>query len=307
MCLLHELCASIFMMPELRESISSVTLSLSLCSFGFGPMAKSANLIGKRISFHWDSGVSDDATVESSNNNTGIHTIRYVPLQVSSVNNKCVNARGSTGHKVSIRQDDILGLPLEMHDEFALCEGRPGKKTGSFEVIIISSNGDGESRSMDDEDITSGENSGAKYLVADDCLLDDKEADNKALYRRLLEEMQRTFVHLNKDARGRVDDPRSFVKASGCLRLEFDVLQQNDVLLHLPSTNQYTPINNQRNEAPSTTSPVASTTALPNRIPPTTSHAASPMASPNEASPKVSSAASTTHNVSHRISHRDFK
>jgi len=130
-----------FMMPELRESISSVTLLLSLRSSGFGLMAKIANLIGKSISFHWDSRVPDDATVESSNNNTGMHTIRYVPLQISSVNNKYGNARGSAGHQASIRQDDILGLPQEMPDEFVLCKGRLGKETGSFEVITIPSNG----------------------------------------------------------------------------------------------------------------------------------------------------------------------
>jgi len=145
-----------------------------------------------------------------------------------------------------------------MPNEFVLYEGRPGKNTGSFEVITIPPNGAGESRPMDDKDITAGENSGEKPIVADDCLLDDKETDNKGFYCRLFGEVQRTFFHFGKGARGRVDDPRSLVEASGYLRLECDVWKQNDVLLHLLSTNQYTTTNNQRNEAPPTTSPVAS-------------------------------------------------
>jgi len=68
------------MMPELHESISSATLLLSLHSSGVGLMVKSANLIGKSISVQWDSGVSYNATVVSYNNNTGMHTIRYVPI-----------------------------------------------------------------------------------------------------------------------------------------------------------------------------------------------------------------------------------
>jgi len=75
---------------------------------------------------------------------------------------------------------------------------------------------------MDDKGITANESSGGKLLVAHDCLLDVKETDEVS-YRRLLEEVQRTFVRLNKGARGRVVDPRSLVEASGCLRLEFDV------------------------------------------------------------------------------------
>jgi len=62
------------------------------------------------------------------------------PLQVSFVNTTYRNARGSAGHQVSIFQDDISGLPQEMPDEFVLCEGHPGKETGSFKVMTIPSN-----------------------------------------------------------------------------------------------------------------------------------------------------------------------
>ena len=38
-----------------------------------------------------------------------------------------------------------------------------------------------------------------------------KETDDDASYRRLLDELQRTFVHLDEGARGRVFDPKTHV------------------------------------------------------------------------------------------------
>jgi len=221
-CYMNSVLQQLFMMPELRHSIISATLPSTLRSSGVGLMAKSADLISKSISVQWESGVSYDATVESYNRNTGMHTIRYAPLHVSPVS----NTYGSTGGGMG-RQVDISGLPQEMPDEFVLSEGRPGKETGSFEVIVPS-NGAGESRTIGGEVITAGENSSEKALVADDRLVEIKETDDEASYRRLLEEVQRTFVHLDEGARGRVFDPRTLVEASGSLRLEFDVWQQND-------------------------------------------------------------------------------
>jgi hypothetical protein len=54
-----------------------------------------------------------------------------------------------------------------------------------------------------------------------------KESEDEASSRKLLEEVQRTFVNLD-EARGRCYDPRALVEASHCLKLEFDVWQQND-------------------------------------------------------------------------------
>ena len=55
-----------------------------------------------------------------------------------------------------------------------------------------------------------------------------EEIEEEMSSRRLLEEVQRTFIHLDEGSRGRCFDPRSLVEASGCLKLEFDVWQQND-------------------------------------------------------------------------------
>ena len=60
-------------------------------------------------------------------------------------------------------------------------------------------------------------------IVAGDRLKYFKETDNEVSYRRLLEEVQRTFIHLDEGARGRVFDPRTLVEARGYLILEFDV------------------------------------------------------------------------------------
>ena len=55
-----------------------------------------------------------------------------------------------------------------------------------------------------------------------------KETEDEASSRCLLEEVQRTFVHLDEGSRGRCFYPRSLVEASSCLKLEFDDWQQND-------------------------------------------------------------------------------
>ena len=55
-----------------------------------------------------------------------------------------------------------------------------------------------------------------------------KETEEEAASRHLMEEVQRTFIHLEEGSRGRCFDPRSLVEACACLKLEFDVWQQND-------------------------------------------------------------------------------
>ena len=55
-----------------------------------------------------------------------------------------------------------------------------------------------------------------------------EESPDEIASRRLLEEVQRTFVHLEVGSRGRCFDPRAFVEACTCLKLEFEVWQQND-------------------------------------------------------------------------------
>jgi hypothetical protein len=56
-----------------------------------------------------------------------------------------------------------------------------------------------------------------------------KESEDPALSRHLLEKVQHTFIHLAEGSKGRCFDPRTLVEACACLKLEFNVWQQNDV------------------------------------------------------------------------------
>jgi ubiquitin C-terminal hydrolase len=57
---------------------------------------------------------------------------------------------------------------------------------------------------------------------------DIKETEDESSSRHLLEEMQRTFIHLEEGSKKHCFDPRALVEACACLKLEFDVWQQND-------------------------------------------------------------------------------
>ena len=52
-----------------------------------------------------------------------------------------------------------------------------------------------------------------------------EETEDEMSSRRLLEEVQRTFIHLDEGSRGRCFDPRSLVEASRCLELEFNTME----------------------------------------------------------------------------------
>eukprot|EP00957_Ditylum_brightwellii_P035906 2721146-Ditylum_brightwellii.AAC.1 len=55
-----------------------------------------------------------------------------------------------------------------------------------------------------------------------------EETADEASSPCILEEFQHTCVHLDECARGHCFDPHVLVGASGCLKLEFDVWQQNE-------------------------------------------------------------------------------
>jgi ubiquitin carboxyl-terminal hydrolase 9/24 len=111
--------------------------------------------------------------------------------------------------------EEFASIPPELPDEFILSEGRPGKETGVFEVVSSKTGQAGERTSENALDIYDDED-----LI--------KESDDEAKARHLFEEVQRTFIHLDEGSRGRCFDPRAFVEACACLKLEFDVWQQND-------------------------------------------------------------------------------
>ena len=67
-----------------------------------------------------------------------------------------------------------------------------------------------------------------KEPTKDKSSADVEETEHEAASRHLMEEVQRTFIHLEEGSRGRCFDPRALVEACACLKLEFDVWQQND-------------------------------------------------------------------------------
>jgi ubiquitin carboxyl-terminal hydrolase 9/24 len=200
-CYMNSVLQQLFMMPEIRDSMCSAPLPASLRSVGSGVAAKGAELLGKKITLQWETGVSFDAVVESFDEKTEMHTIRYCPVQV---------AVHANGHQ-HLHAEDVTVLPPCFPDEFILSEGRPGKETGVFEIV----------QGMVDTKLANDIVSPEKSSVI-------KESEDESLSRHLLEEVQRTFIHLKEGSRGHCFDPRSLVEACGCLKLEFDVWQQND-------------------------------------------------------------------------------
>lgn len=196
-CYMNSVLQQLFMMPELRKTISNATLPQTLRSACTSSQAKGSDLIEKEITLQWEnSSYYYDAKVLSFNKVTGTHIIRYHPVRISDNSN-------------NVNDLALAASSTDFSEEFILSEGRPGKETGLFEVVD-SSNGKEEGKNANETDG------------------DLKETEDEHAYRRLLEEVQRTFVHLDEGSKGRVFDPKSLVEASGCLKLEFDVWQQND-------------------------------------------------------------------------------
>eukprot|EP00804_Cyclotella_cryptica_P003556 CCRYP_002177-RC/>CCRYP_002177-RC protein AED:0.09 eAED:0.09 QI:151/1/1/1/0.8/0.83/6/655/3175 len=203
-CYMNSVLQQLFMMPMLRKSLCSAEVPTSLRSSGGGAMSEGHALVGKKISLHWDCGNNYDAIVDNFDEKTGMHTISYFPIQLSGP------------LKQQQTMPDISRLPPELPEQFILREGRPGRETGAFEIL--------SSIAMHMAPLP-GDNSQETGSAMDGTNV--SETEDEASSRKLLEEVQRTFVNLD-EARGRCFDPRSLVEASNCLKLEFDVWQQND-------------------------------------------------------------------------------
>lgn len=196
-CYMNSVLQQLLMMPNLRESLCSAPLPSSLRSIGTGKL-KGDDLVGKRISLQWENGASFEAVVEAFDAQTEMHLILYA-TQVPT----------ATSLPPHIKADDVTGIPPAMHDEFILSEGRPGKETGLFEIVPDPSEMQAEGESKEGEE-------------------EIQESEDEAQSRHLLEEVQRTFIHLEGGSRGHCFDPRALVEACASLKLEFDVWQQND-------------------------------------------------------------------------------
>lgn len=199
-CYMNSFLQQLFMMPSLRKAMCAAPLPSTLRTSG-RMASNGADLVGKRISLQWDTSVSYDAIVEGFDDISGMHTIRYCPILIASV----------VGSANQTQSADISRLPLELSEEFFLAEGRPGKETGVFEVI---SKSDCDNNRDDQDNEENGD-----FI---------RETEDEAAARHLFEEVQRTFIHLDEGSRGRCFDPKALVEACACLKLEFDVWQQND-------------------------------------------------------------------------------
>ena len=208
-CYMNSVLQQMFMMPELRTNMCKAPLPTSLRSTGGVISAKGQELVGKKVTMQWETGVSYDAIVEAFDASTGMHTIRYCPIQVATV---------SGAGPEPLQTSEIARLPPTLPDEFFLSEGRPGKETGAFEIV------------HEVVDTIAGENSGevAMATTPEGESREIEETEDEMSSRHLLEEVQRTFIHLDEGSRGRCFDPRALVEACACLKLEFDVWQQND-------------------------------------------------------------------------------
>ena len=204
-CYMNSVLQQLFMMPELRNSMCDAPLPAAVRASGGVLSAKGVELVGKKVAMQWENGVSYDAFVEGFDKESGMHTIRYCPMPVATV--------GGSSHQ-QVQPEDIAHLPALLPEEFFLSEGRPGKESGVFEVVS----------SMTDKgpaDVLSGTEANKGSGGVD-------ETEDEAASRHLMEEVQRTFIHLEEGSRGRCFDPRALVEACACLKLEFDVWQQND-------------------------------------------------------------------------------
>jgi ubiquitin carboxyl-terminal hydrolase 9/24 len=198
-CYMNSVLQQLFMMPELRDSMCSAPLPSRLRTSG-GAMTKGLDIVGKKITLQWENGVSYDAIVEGYEETTGVHRIRYCTTQVA--------AQG----RFHVDLDEIARLPPQLPDEFVLSEGRPGKETGVFEI----------SKGTVESPVHGAATEGTSKVE------ETEETQDEAASRHLLEEVQKTFIHLDEGSRGRCFDPRALVEACACLKLEFDVWQQND-------------------------------------------------------------------------------
>jgi len=192
-CYMNSVLQQLFMMPHLQRKICSAALPLSLRSSNVQINSHGHDIIGKKIVLPWENGRSYEAIVEAFDEKSGCHKIRYFLTNSS--------------------PESRFPVPEALPEEFNLLEGRPGKEVGKY---FLSQN-----------DVL--ENHGSLVHFDRGVSMNRfEETSDEIASRRLLEEVQRTFVHLEAGSRGRCFDPRAFVESCTCLKLEFDVWQQND-------------------------------------------------------------------------------
>jgi len=233
-CYMNSLLQQLFMMKDLRESLCDAPISKKLrggVGVGIGDEGGKA-MVGKRIIMFWETGGSFGCKVAKYDDKTGMHTIVY---DVQKTPRETGGGMGGYGNyhqrsPVVSNEDMARAWNLEESDvELILSEGRPGRETGNFQLLKGGDKGRGGGGGQGGGE-ESGESEGNKEKgdggeEEDEVEVEETEEERKS--RRMLEELQKTFVHLSKSQK-RYYDPRSLVEASDCLRLEYDVWQQND-------------------------------------------------------------------------------
>ena len=218
-CYMNSVLQQLFMMPDLKRNLCEAVLPADLRSGGAGPGSRGgtsgASLVGKKITLHWENGNKYDAHVTGYNETRNTHVVNYVTMAVATSQD---NGQGGDGGGAAF---NASLLPPDLPEEFVLSEGRPGKETGVFDVLPPPGSVQEGARPRAE--------SAAGVIDLDKPSPDSgpTETEDEASSRKLLEEVQRTFVNLD-ETKGRCYDPRGLVEASHCLKLEFDVWQQND-------------------------------------------------------------------------------
>ena len=83
-------------------NMCSAPLPSTLRSSGSATPNAGVELVGKKVSLQWDTAASYDAIVESFDESTGMHAMRYCPIQVATVN--------PPSHE-QVKPEDISHLP----------------------------------------------------------------------------------------------------------------------------------------------------------------------------------------------------
>ena len=213
-CYMNSVLQQLFMMPNLKRNLCEAVLPADLRSGGAGSrgVTSGASLVGKKITLHWENGNKYDAHVTGYNEGRNTHIVNYVTMAVATSQDNIQGVgEGGAAFNTSL-------LPPDLPEEFVLSEGRPGKETGVFDVLTPPTAAQESTHPRAESIGDDSDKPGPERPT---------ETEDEASSRKLLEEVQRTFVNLN-ETKGRCYDPRGLVEASHCLKLEFDVWQQND-------------------------------------------------------------------------------
>jgi ubiquitin carboxyl-terminal hydrolase 9/24 len=194
-CYMNSLLQQLFMMKDLRKSLCDAPIGETLRGIG-NPLEQSgAYLIGKRLSLQWENGTCYEAECTGFSDD-GMHTIRYLPTpppEPRGISSYPHHSHATTSTSDSADEIAVAAKLDEVDVELFLVEGRHGKETGSFQLV----GGEGDATMAGGEGTQEGKGAGDE---------DEDESESDAAARRMLEELQRTFVCVNANASERASE-----------------------------------------------------------------------------------------------------